>query len=857
MLTLRALRNLTTKILLGFLSAGVTSIKPSLAQNIVGDKTLGNASSQVAPNVNNKNGIPSTLIEGGAERGENLFHSFEEFNVSEGRGVYFLIPNDGIENVLTRVTGNNSSAINGILGTISNRNFDPTSANLFLINPNGIIFGKNSSLDLNGSFVGTTANAVEFGDQGFFSATNPQAPSELLTISPTAFLFNQINAQASIENNSVVDLRLNRRKDNFTPKGLRVADGESLLFVGGDINLDGGGLTAFGGRVELGGLASVGRVGLNTEGNNLSLSFPDGVERTNISLSNGAGVRVTTSRDGGSIAVNARNLEIIGDSFLIAGIETEQGSKQSRAGNIDINATGAILLQDSSDISNRVESKAKGQGGDVNISANTLQVEDETRIDSSTFGEGHGGNLTIDAIDVQVIGTTSSTPQSSGRVSALVTSAEQDSTGDAGDLTVKTNNLRVIDGARLDSSTFGEGKGGNLTIYASDVQVIGEKNGDVSTLAITAQRNSKKGTGELQIITNILHIIDGGLVDSTTSGGGDGGNITINAQDIQVIGSKNGRSSSLTAAAKEESIGDAGNLTIIAGKLQILDGAQVNASTRGKGDGGNLKIEAETLDIRNNSRIIAQSQATGKAGTININIQGDFNADNGRVITQAQQSSGGDIEITAKNIILRNNSDIKTTLSTTADSGGDINLSANAIVALEDSDILAFAPEGSGGNITFNTRAFLSDPLYRPTVKTADLETLNKLDGNNSVDVNASGLTQTGTISVGDDPSFLQDSLTELAQNLIDSQILIASSCVVRSKERNGTFFITGGGGFPYRPGDTLPSVYSAVAVQSITDDISQRKPGDRWKIGDPIVEPTGVYRLANGRRILSQECGK
>ena len=103
----------------------------------------------------------------------------------------------------------------------------------------------------------------------------------------------------------------------------------------------------------------------------------------------------------------------------------------------------------------------------------------------------------------------------------------------------------------------------------------------------------------------------------------------------------------------------------------------------------------------------------------------------------------------------------------------------------------------------------------------------------------------------------LQDSLTELAQNLIDSQILIASSCVVRSKERNGTFFITGGGGFPYRPGDTLPSVYSAVAVQSITDDISQRKPGDRWKIGDPIVEPTGVYRLANGRRILSQECGK
>ena len=284
--------DLATKILfLGFLSIGVTPIKTCLAQsNIVPDNTLGREASQVTPNINNPDGIPSELIEAGARRGVNLFHSLGEFNVSEGRGAYFVVPNDRIQNVLTRVTGNNPSSINGILGTISNRNFDPSNVNLFLINPNGIIFGRNSSLDVNGSFVGTTANAVGFGKAGLFSATNPQTPSGLLTINPSAFLFNQIKAQGSIENRSVApageDLSGN------TLRGLRVGDGKSLLLLGGDISINGegqtGGISAIGGRIELGSYSntdsSTGRVGLNVDGNNLSLSFLDKVGRGDVFL---------------------------------------------------------------------------------------------------------------------------------------------------------------------------------------------------------------------------------------------------------------------------------------------------------------------------------------------------------------------------------------------------------------------------------------------------------------------------------------------------------------------------------------------------------------------------------------------
>ncbi|MCC5626413.1 phosphotransacetylase family protein [Nostoc sp. CHAB 5715] len=133
---------------------------------------------------------------------------------------------------------------------------------------------------------------------------------------------------------------------------------------------------------------------MNGDGNNLSLSFPDSVERSNVSLSNSAGVNVIAG-DGGSIAVNARNLEMTGESFLFAGIDSGLGSSNSKAGNIEVNATGAINLDNGSLITSQVLPEANGQGGDVNISASTLQVEGGARIFSYTSGSGNAGVLLV------------------------------------------------------------------------------------------------------------------------------------------------------------------------------------------------------------------------------------------------------------------------------------------------------------------------------------------------------------------------------------------------------------------------------------------------------------------------------
>ncbi|MEB3292344.1 MAG: filamentous hemagglutinin N-terminal domain-containing protein, partial [Synechococcales bacterium] len=167
----------------GMTQVGLAQSVPS---NIVPDDTLGEERSTLTPAV--IKGLPSDQINGGAVRGSNLFHSFQQFNIGEGHGAYFANP-VGIENILSRVTGTGRSEILGKLGVLGD-------ANLFLLNPNGIVFGPKSSLDVVGSFTATTADAIQLGDRGFFSASQPQQ-SGLLAVAPGALLYEQIAAQGS------------------------------------------------------------------------------------------------------------------------------------------------------------------------------------------------------------------------------------------------------------------------------------------------------------------------------------------------------------------------------------------------------------------------------------------------------------------------------------------------------------------------------------------------------------------------------------------------------------------------------------------------------------------------------------
>ena len=258
---------------------------------IIPDRSLGAEASVVTPNVEIK-GLPADRIDGGAIRDANLFHSFEQFNIGELQRVYFANP-EGIANIFSRVTGSNLSEILGTLGVNGN-------ANLFLINPNGIIFGENASLDVGGSFLGSTADSILF-DDGEFSAVDLDNPP-LLTINAPIGL-NLGEKPAPITNRSFV-----RNSTDTDFVGLEVPPGANLTLVGGDINFEGGEATAPGGRVDLGGLSQSGIVTINENG---SLSFPEGVARADVTFTTFADVDVRAA-GGGNITVNARNINLSG-----------------------------------------------------------------------------------------------------------------------------------------------------------------------------------------------------------------------------------------------------------------------------------------------------------------------------------------------------------------------------------------------------------------------------------------------------------------------------------------------------------------------------------------------------------------
>jgi filamentous hemagglutinin family protein len=122
------------------------------------NKTLSNGSALPGPNFN----IPAEL---GKTVGINLFHSFHEFNLQIGESATFTGP-DRIQNILSRVTGGNESYINGLIESKID------GANLYLLNPNGFIFGENSQVSVEGSFTVSTHEGIRFGE-GQFNAVDP------------------------------------------------------------------------------------------------------------------------------------------------------------------------------------------------------------------------------------------------------------------------------------------------------------------------------------------------------------------------------------------------------------------------------------------------------------------------------------------------------------------------------------------------------------------------------------------------------------------------------------------------------------------------------------------------------------
>ncbi len=820
------------------------------------DSTLGTESSTVSSNQTIK-GVPSEFISGGAVRGSNLFHSFEKFNINSGQGAYFANPS-GITNILTRITGNNPSNIFGVLGVLGN-------ANLFLLNPNGIIFGPNARLNLNGSFLATTATSINLSDNTVFSATKPQSVP-LLTISVPiglSFTGNPGSIQVQGTGHNLIQpgsiTAPIEPLDGSLPTGLEVQPGRTLALVGGDVNFIGGITSARSGRIEIGSVA-FGAVKLNPnplEGFSLDYSevsnFQD-VLFAQRSLLNASGII------NGDIQIFGRNVQLTDSSLVLS-----ENQGLNSLGTIKVNALDSLeitgitspdqVLPNYTTYARGLNSHTYfGKGSDILISTKNLFLNDDGGIVLLTFGSGSGGNLSINAYDsVHITGTSPFTP--SYPLASLVNTGTLGS-GTAGNITLNTKYLHVENGGELESIVFRNGTGGDVRVNASEsADLFGVKPfAPASSLPsiISSLTISSGNAGNLFINTKQLTILNGGRVDSSTFASGAAGSVTINAINfVNVSSTVKGEPSLITSIANStdstgqqllqlngELTGSSGDITINTNQLSVTNGAQVSVRNDGIGKAGTLKINANSINLDNQGGITA-STASGTGGNIFLNIPGQLNLDHNSIIsaTAGGQGKGGNITIDPQQTIISNGSGIAVN-STGTGNAGQLKIFSNNLTLNNASFLSANTNGGEGGNISVSARDFrLERGSYidasaiggmknggNITLKTDTLETLdsstikaNAFGGpGGNIQVNTQGLFRSpdsvisasstygvnGTVQFNTLVNNSTLGIAFLPIVAVDPIRLIAQGCPASVGPRASKFIVTGSGGLPPSPED-------------------------------------------------------
>ncbi|NEZ60131.1 filamentous hemagglutinin N-terminal domain-containing protein [Leptolyngbyaceae cyanobacterium CCMR0081] len=623
-----------------------------------------------------------------------------------------------------------------------------------------------------------------------------------------------------------------------------------------------------------------------------------------------SGVAFDGQGNGGDIRLAAADLEILNGGQLLA---STRGLGD--AGNVILDIRNIVRFEGinafntnaTSAAFSSVEETGEGQGGDIRITADGLEVLSGAQIISATSGLGDAGSININTREsVRFEGVDPRDNAPSGAFS------NTDNSGEGGNIQITTGILRILDGAQFSSTTNGSDDAGNIIIAADELNVVragglltttngsgsaGDIILDINRTAQFAGVSPVDGTssglssnvgetgtgkgGDIIVTAGNLQLLDGTKFNAGTFGLGDSGNVIVTVRETaQLEGSdpRDDTPSGIFSTIEVGAEGQGGDIQVTAQNLEVLNGAQLSSGVAGTGNGGDIvltivesarfngeddtgalttiqesgigqggdvRLSAANLFIENGAVIAAGSLGQGDSGNVVIEVRDLIQARDGDISTRAELNAGGQLQISAGNIVLLGDSDIRSFVNSGMDNGGNITIIANALVALDDSDILAFAADGRGGDIDLSQTVLFSQNLS-PTEEGLSREELLVLDGNGQVDINATGGIASGEIIIND-ASFVENSLNELSDEFVDTATLTAGSCIARADDENtGSFVVTGGEGLPQRPGTVPLASYS-------TDDI-QSPMGST--VTSNIQEAHGVYQLADGRLVLSHRCG-
>jgi len=581
-------------------------ISLSINAEITTDGTLGSRAHLPGPDYQ----IGADL---GRQHGGNLFHSFQDFNLNSLESVTFSGPNN-VSNVISRVTGGNPSNIDGLIrSTMPN-------ADMYFLNPYGIVFGENAQLDVQGSFHASTADYLRLGEGGRFDARNPS--NSILTVAPIesfGFLTNS-PAPLSVEGSQ-----------------LEISEGKTLSFISGDLSIKNAQVLVPMGHINLASIQEIGEV-IPTFDNFVVPSL-----RGNITISDESLLDVS-GEGGGSLFIRSGQFFVDNSMIKASTLDSQAGyGIDIEVGDLSLNVSdmitntegkghaGPISIKASNISSNdswiTSDTEGEGRAGSISIEADNISLND-SGITSDTFGDGDANQILVIAknnIAMAKSGFASGTIGSSDKIGnagqivlranelfmiGSVIYSETSSKGNAGQIFIEVNNLLIDNGGILYTSTEGAGNAGHININATGIITMLGANGEgsasriesASTPFYSVEDQIERQGGNILIEAQELVVKDGGYISVSSvvqnQSSGQSGNITLHIKGAIALSGVNpygeneeGFGAGIYARSIGENVVGGGHIELSAGSLSIQEGAVIESSTNNTAPGGNIKID--------------------------------------------------------------------------------------------------------------------------------------------------------------------------------------------------------------------------------------------------------------------------
>ncbi|MDP1946002.1 MAG: filamentous hemagglutinin N-terminal domain-containing protein [Nitrospirota bacterium] len=490
---------------------------------------------------------------------------------------------------------------------------------------------------------------------------------------------------------------------------------------------------------------------------------------------------------------------------------TQQGT--GRGGTIVVDAEDSVFLSGGSSIQSNTTTSQGGHAGSITVNADNLVSLSgaETGIFSesgsgTSLGTGNGGMISLQSSQVRI-------------TDGAVISAKSNGSGAAGSVTIEgtaspAQSIRIEGvGSGLFTETQGTGKGGDMTVWANQVQLT-----DGAT--ISSKTTSSGNAGDIILKINELRIDGGATITAASTGSGNAGTVTIQginspANSVLIEGAGTG------LFTNTEDQGRGGGVSIDTRTLTMQNGGTISAATSGTdalATGGNISITAsQSVDLRSNASISSRSTGDADAGNISINAGNRFDARNSSVTTRSDNAGGGNIEINALDQIRLVNSQVNASAFM---NGGNISIDPNLVI-LQNSSILAQAIQGNGGNITIFTPLFLAD--------------------SSSLVSASSQFGLSGTVTIQSPTSNLSGSLGTLASKPRQAQSLLTQRCAALANGQASSFVVAGREQLPADPGGWLTSPLALAGLDA--DPFSEGTVAE----GTSNLAPRTAGLMANG----------